>query len=495
MRTAFDESSLSILMVASEAVPFAKTGGLADVTSALSKALGRLGHRVTLVMPKYREIGSTARPSMNVPVALGARQFEIGFIEQNLGEGATVVLVQCDDLYDRDGLYEFNGQDHPDNPTRFAVLCRAALEYSLTRRMRPDIVHAHDWQTGLVPVYARTRYADHPLLSGVPTVFTIHNLAYQGVFPEAVLASLDVSPDLFTVDGLEFWGQASFLKAGINLSDLVTTVSETYAREVLTKEFGYGFEGVVGARRDRLRGILNGIDTDVWDPRRDALLPETFSSVDLSGKRASKRRLLARFGLPRTDADLARPVVGIISRLVHQKGFDLVAEVIDELPELGATFVVLGTGERQYEEMWRSAARKHPARIGVQIDYDETLAHLIEAGSDMFLMPSRYEPCGLNQMYSMRYGTVPIVRATGGLDDAVTHYDAADGSGTGFKFPEFSSAAMLAMLRRAVAVFGDRPRWRALQVRGMMRDFSWTASAHTYVREYRALVARRANQR
>ena len=488
-----DESSLSILMVASEAVPFAKTGGLADVTSALTKALGRLGHSVTLVIPKYREVGATAPPSLNVSVALGARLFEVGFTEQRLGDGATVVFVQCDDLYDRDGLYESEGQDHLDNPTRFAVLCRAALEYSLARGVRPDIVHAHDWQTGLVPVYARTHYAGHPLLSGVPIVFTIHNLAYQGVFPESVLASLDIGPDLFTVDGLEFWGQASFLKAGINLSDLVTTVSEAYAREILTTEFGYGFEGVVDSRRDRLRGILNGIDTDTWDPERDPVLPETFSSADLSGKRSAKLRLLDRFRLPRSDDDLDRPVVGLISRLVYQKGFDLIAEVIDELPTLGAAFVVLGTGEPQYEAMWQAAARKHPARIGVQIGYDETLAHLIEAGADMFLMPSRYEPCGLNQMYSMRYGTVPIVRATGGLDDAVTHYDAADESGTGFKFPEFSSAAMLSMLRTAVVVFGDRPRWRALQLRGMMRDFSWTASAQEYVREYRALVARRAN--
>ena len=243
-----DESSLSILMVASEAVPFAKTGGLADVTSALTKALGRLGHSVTLVIPKYREVGSTAPPSLMVSVALGSRLFEVGFTEQRLGDGATVVFVQCDDLYDRDGLYESGGQDHPDNPTRFAVLCRAALEYSLARGVRPDIVHAHDWQTGLVPVYARTHYAGHPLLSGVPIVFTIHNLAYQGLFPESVLASLDISPDLFTVDGLEFWGQASLLKAGINISDLVTTVSEAYAREILTTEFGYGFDGVVESR-------------------------------------------------------------------------------------------------------------------------------------------------------------------------------------------------------------------------------------------------------
>jgi len=414
-----DESSLCILMVGSEAVPFAKTGGLADVTSALSKALGRLGHRVTLVMPKYREVGSTDAPSIRASIVLGGRSFKIGFVEQRLGAGATVVFVHCDELYDRDGLYAIGGQAHPDNATRFGVLACAALEYSLARGMRPDVIHAHDWQTGLVPVYARTRYGDRPLLSGVPTIFTIHNLAYQGVFPESARVALDLDSTLFSVAGLEFWGQVSFLKAGINFCDLVTTVSKAYARDILTAELGYGFEGIIAARRDRLRGILNGIDTDVWDPERDPLIPETFSSSDLAGKRASKRRLLEVFRLPASNVDLSRPLVGMISRLVYQKGFDLVSEAIDELPKLGASFVVLGTGERQYEEMWRNAARRHPSAIGVRIGYDETLAHLIEAGADMFLMPSRYEPCGLNQMYSMRYGTVPIVRATGGLDDAV----------------------------------------------------------------------------
>lgn len=488
-----DQSPLHILMVASEAVPFAKTGGLADVTSALSKALGRLGHRVTLVMPKYREVGVTGEPSLWITITLGGRPFEIGFVEQPLADGVTVVFVECDELYDRDGLYATSGRDHSDNAIRFGVLATAAVEYCLAREVRPDLIHAHDWQTGLVPVYAGTRYRDHPWLSTIPSMFTIHNLAYQGVFPQSALSSLDLDGRLFTEAGLEYWGQVSLLKAGINFSDLVTTVSEAYAREILTEEMGYGFEGVVGARRDRLRGILNGIDTEVWDPERDPRLPVPYSSGDLSGKRSSKQRLLELFQLPASDADLSRPMVGMISRLVYQKGFDLVAEVIDELPTLGATFVVLGTGERHFEEMWQTAARKHPLVIGVRIGYDETLAHLIEAGSDMFLMPSRYEPCGLNQMYSMRYGTVPIVRATGGLDDAVTQYDAGDGSGTGFKFTEFDSATMLASIRTAMTVFGDVARWKAIQTAGMTRDFSWNASAKTYVTEYRALVAQRSH--
>ena len=352
MSAASDQSPLHILMVASEAVPFAKTGGLADVTSALSKALGRLGHRVTLVMPKYREVRATGNPSRGAAITLGGRRFHIGFVEQPLADGVTMVFVECDELYDRDGLYEASGRDYPDNAIRFGVLATAALEYCLARKIRPDLIHAHDWQAGLVPVYSGTRYRDHPWLSTVPTMFTIHNLAYQGVFPQSALVSLDLDGQDFTVTGFEYWGQVSFLKAGINFSDLVTTVSEAYAREILTEEMGYGFEGVVSARRDHLRGILNGIDTDVRDPEADPRLPAPFSLVDMSGKRVSKQRLLEVFRLPASDADLSRPIVGVISRLVHQKGFDLVAEVIDELPTLGVTFVVLGTGERHFEEMW-----------------------------------------------------------------------------------------------------------------------------------------------
>ena len=484
-------SSLSIVMVASEAVPFAKTGGLADVTSSLAKALGRLGHTVKLLMPKYRGVGSVDARGRQLPLVMAGRQFDIRFVEQPIGRGVGAVFVECDELYDRDGLYALRGRDYPDNAVRFALLARAALEYTSQQELRPDVLHAHDWQGGLVPVYARTHYA--ATLGTIPTMFTIHNVAYQGVFPASVMGPLELDPTLFTVAGLEYWGQVSFLKGGVNFGDVVTTVSEAYAREILTPEMGFGFDGVLQVRRSRLRGILNGVDTDVWNPEHDPLLPVAFSAHDLAGKRVVKRHLLERFGLPSAPADLSRPVVGMISRLVYQKGFDLVAEVLDELPELGATFVVLGTGDAQYEEMWRAAAQRYPTAIGVQIGYDEPLAHLIEAGADIFLMPSRYEPCGLNQMYSMRYGTVPVVRATGGLDDAVVQYDEASGRGSGFKFGEFTAGAMVAALRHAIVLFGDARQWRRIQVEGMTRDFSWTASANAYVREYRALIANQGN--
>ena len=482
-------------MVASEAVPFAKTGGLADVSAALAGALSQMGHQVTLVMPRYRGVPKEARDvEQTCRLTLGDRPFDVGLIERDLGARMRVVFVRCDELYDRDGLYGVHGSDHPDNAVRFGLLARAALEYVVQTGRHFDVVHAHDWQAGLVPLYLRSCYSDDPVLQTIPVLFTIHNIAYQGTFAPSVLPQLDIDRDWFTIDGLEFWGRVSFLKAGINFSDLITTVSEGYAREILTPEFGYGFEGVVAARQEHLRGILNGIDVDVWDPVRDPWLPAPFSSEDLGGKRLAKRHLLERFWGPVVDEDaLDRPIVGMVSRLVHQKGFDLVEEVIDQLPALGASYVVLGTGEARYEEMWRAAAVRHSGTVAVQVGYDERLAHLIEAGADIFLMPSRYEPCGLNQMYSMRYGTVPVVRATGGLDDAVTQYDDPAGRGTGFKFVEFTSRALVATLGTAVTVFADKPRWRSLQLEGMSRDFSWTVSAEAYVKEYRALMAQRSN--
>ena len=337
-------------------------------------------------------------------------------------------------------------------------------------------------------LYARTTFSRHPSLRHVALVFTIHNIAYQGLFPSETVPALDLNPDVFTVDGLEFWGQASFLKAGINFSDLVTTVSEGYARQIVTPEFGYGFEGIVAARGHALRGILNGIDAERWNPETDRFLPAHFSEGALEGKAASKRTLLERYGLDASEDRMRRPVVGMISRLVYQKGFDLLATVIDELPSLGATFVVLGTGEPQYEDMWRTAAARYPDTVGVKVGYDEALAHLVEGGADVFLMPSRYEPCGLNQMYSMRYGTVPVVRATGGLDDVVEQYDERTGHGTGFKFSAYTSSAMLDALRLALRVYGDCERWQSIQQEGMRRDYSWNASASAYVREYAALV-------
>src|SRR5581483_7934898 len=403
-------------------------------------------------------------------ITVGGFAREVAFVQAPLPDGARAILVDCPELYDRPQLYTEDGVDYPDNPRRFAFLVRAALEFAARGATRPSIVHAHDWQAGLAPVYLRSLYANHPRLVGTPTVFTIHNLAYQGLFEPDWLPRLDLGWDEFTVDRLEYWNRISFLKGAINGAQAITTVSPRYADEIQTSEFGFGFDGILQARRADLVGILNGIDTNEWDPAHDRFLPQPYSAADLDGKRAAKIELLRRYGLPTDTAAVSRPLVGMVSRMVDQKGLDLLAALGAELPRLDATFIVLGTGDARYQDFWRSLAAAHPDRVGAQIGFDEGLAHLIEGGADIFLMPSRFEPSGLNQMYSMRYGTVPLVHAVGGLADTVTPK-------TGFVFDDYTPAALLACLTQALATFGDRRKWRALQKAGMGKDFSWDRSA------------------
>jgi len=473
----------SVLMIGSEAVPFAKTGGLADVLGALPPALGRMGWDVTVALPRYR--GVTAGTLIErVPVSVGGFTREVGLFDAPMGDGARALLVECVDLYDRESLYAVGGEEDPDNARRFAVLVRAALEFVARRGPRPSIVHAHDWQAGLAPVYLRTLFGSHPVLGGVPSVFTIHNVAYQGVFEPDWLPRLDLGAEELALDRMEFWGRINLLKGGLNAASVITTVSRRYAEEIQTAEFGSGLDGVLRQRRDRLFGILNGIDTSVWDAAGDPALPVPYSLDRLDGKLTAKRALLARFALPADETAVARPLVGMISRMVDQKGFDLIRDVADDLMRLDATFVVLGTGEPRHQDLWKGLAARHPSRVGAFIGFEETLAHLIEGGADIFLMPSRFEPCGLNQMYSLRYGTVPVVRAVGGLADTVTDYVPGDPRSTGFVFDDYSGAALLAALRRALAVFRDKQAWRALQAAGMRRDNSWDHSAGEYVRIY-----------
>ena len=471
----------SVLIIGSEAVPFAKTGGLADVLGALPPALARLGWDATLVMPRYR--GVTAGTLVGrFPVSVGGYTRDIGFYEAPLGDGARAILIDCPDLYDRAELYGEAGLDYPDSPRRFAMLARAALEWAIRLGAAPSIVHAHDWQAGLAPVYLRRLYASHPLLRGVPAVFTIHNLAYQGVFESDWLPRLDLGWNELSLDRLEFWGRISLLKGGIVDSSVITTVSRTYAREIQTPETGFGFDGILRSRRADLVGILNGIDTRVWDPKADAFLPAPYDAQHLDGKAAAKRAVLARYGLPADAATLARPLVGMISRMVDQKGLDLIEAVSPQLATLDASFVILGTGDPRYQDMWRALQAAHPDRIGVNVGFDESLAHLIEAGADIFMMPSRFEPCGLNQMYSLRYGTIPVVRAVGGLADTVK-----DGV-TGFAFADYLPAAFLVTLQRALATFRAPDRWRALQLEGMRQDNSWDHSAREYVTIYTRVI-------
>jgi starch synthase len=481
-------SGLDIVMVASEAVPFSKSGGLADVTTALSKALGRMGHTVTLITPRYR--GAPAgEPRGSVRAYLAGAWLEASFLEAPLGENATAILVDCPRLYDRAGLYHENGVDYADNPVRFAFLSIAALDWAASKTPAPSVIHTHDWQTSLTPVYARQYFSS----TRFPVLTTIHNLAFQGWFDKRWVEPLGLSWRDFNVEGFEFYDQLCFLKAGVNFSDALTTVSPNYAKEIQTAEYGHGFDGIIRARRHLLTGILNGIDTDAWNPATDTYLPAPFTHDDLHGKALAKRALLDEFRLATDDVAIDRPLIGIVSRLTEQKGMDLIEAIARDLPTLDATFVVVGTGHDRYEQMWRQLSAAHPDRFGAFIGFDERLAHLVEGGADIFLMPSRFEPCGLNQMYSMRYGTVPVVRAVGGLADTVRPYNPRNGQGTGFLFGEYHPAAMVTALRSALEAYRQRRAWRRLQINGMRKDFSWERSAAEYVKVYKGVMASRRN--
>lgn len=473
-------------MVSSEMTPWAKTGGLADVLGGLPAALTRLGHSVTVVLPRYRGVDPGTAPSASREVVIGQVRHTVEFFVRIGDDDVRTVFVSCPALYDRAGLYGAGGQDFADNADRFAILAAAALDFVEDERPAgATIVHAHDWQGGLVPLLLRSQPRRWPRLSRAGLVFTIHNLAYQGRFPKEVVPRFGLDWGVFTMEGAEFWNEFSFLKAGIAYSDYVTTVSPRYATETLTADFGYGFEGALRTLGDRYLGILNGIDASVWNPETDPLIPAHFSATDLAGKRECKRALLNTFNLPQGDDALSRPVVAMVSRLVAQKGLDWIQAASDELMALEATWVVLGSGDRKYEQMWQSLHERHPSRVGVYFGFDEARAHLCEAGADLFLMPSRFEPCGLNQMYSLRYGTVPLVHAVGGLDDTIRTYRPNARHANGFKFTGANADALVATLRQALRLYHNPLQWARLMAEGMSDDHSWDQAAREYVKVYK----------
>jgi starch synthase len=480
--------TLRVLFVASEGLPFSKTGGLADVVEALPKALVAAGHEVAVVLPRYRGTKATAVviPSLTIPV--GGRLRFPAVADGTTISGVRYFFVEDPAYFDREGIYGGSRGDYADNPERYSEFCRAAIEIS--KHVFPaDVFHCHDWQTALVPVLLRTIYGDDPLVKDLPVVFTIHNLGYHGQYGREVLERAGIPAPLFNPNGLEFFGNVNLLKGGLVYSDYLTTVSRRYAQEIQTPEFGYGLDGVVRSRADRLVGILNGVDYSAWNPETDPFITARYSAKDLSGKQACKQELLEIFGLPRQH--IARAVIGIVSRFADQKGFDLIAERAHDLMREDVALVVLGTGERRYEEMFRALAAAYPDRAAVRIAYDNAIAHKVEAGADMFLMPSHYEPCGLNQIYSLKYGTVPIVRATGGLDDTVEVFNLEHGTGTGFKFEEYSGAALMYAIRQALHHFVDERIWKRIQLNGMNKDFSWRAPAAEYAKVYEAARAAR----
>jgi starch synthase len=476
---------VKVAFVASEGVPFSKTGGLADVVGALPKALAALGHEVEVILPRYRVTppGSPVAhaQSLTLPLVPGYRFAAAK--DAGRAHQVQTFLIDCPEYFDREGLYQTKGEDYPDNAFRFAAFSLAALEFLQHGATAPDIIHCHDWQTALVPLYLRNLYRGDRYFDKTSVVFTLHNLGYQGLFPPHILPQISLHAGLFTIDALEYYGMVNLLKGGIIFSDFITTVSRKYAEEIQTPEFGYGLEGVLHSRARHLQGIVNGVDYDEWDPATDKLLAANYTPANLKGKEACKKALLEAMGVH--NPVLHRPVIGIVSRFATQKGFDLIAGVAEQLASLDLYVVALGTGEPPHEELFRTMAAKHPEKFLVRIAYDNALAHQIEAGSDMFLMPSRYEPCGLNQIYSLKYGAVPIVRATGGLDDTIEPFDGK--SGTGFKFYAYSPQVLLDTIHTALDAYNEPEVWHRLVQNGMKKDFSWTTSAKAYAQIYEGL--------
>ncbi len=480
---------LNIFFAVSECMPFAKTGGLADVAGSLSAELVKLGNEVSVVLPYYRTIRKNfpkvEKTRIKFPVPQGEKQLTGSVLRYADKSGVTFYFIRNDRYYGRAGLYGTPDDDYKDNSARFIFFCKAviALIHALDKRV--DILHCHDWQTGLIPALIRYGENTSVALKNIRTIFTIHNLAFQGLFPHDDLEMTGFPEECFSIDGLEFYGKTSLMKSGIVYSDAVTTVSRKYSQEIQTEELGCGLDGVLASRNHRLYGILNGADYDVWSPEKDKFIARKYSIDDLSGKKHCRKDLLNVFGLEIPDGT---PLIGAISRLTNQKGFDLISEDIEKVLNMGAAFVLLGTGEKKYHELFEKIGKRHPNRTGIRIAFDEKLAHKIEAGSDMFLMPSRYEPCGLNQMYSLRYGTIPIVRATGGLDDTIKSYNRRTRKGNGFKFKAYDPSSLLTAVKRAVELFAEREHWRQIMKNAMSDDFSWASSAKKYNGLYTSIL-------
>ena len=481
---------MHIAFVASEGVPFSKTGGLADVVGALPRALAALGHQVSVYLPRYRQtkLADPATVVRSITVPFDDKYRFASVVAGGSQGGVKFYFIDCPKYFDRDALYGTPAGDFPDNAERFALFSRAVLEASKILGV-PQVFHCHDWQSALVPVLLRTVYAEDPAFRDVGTVFTIHNIGYQGLFPPETLPLLMLPWELLAISKMEFFGQVNFLKGALVHADFITTVSKKYSQEIQTTEYGFGLEGVLRGRAATVTGILNGVDYDEWSPQTDKFMVAKYSPQDLNGKLQCKHDLLHAFGIANADAKI--PVIGIVSRFAAQKGFDLISQIMDRLAREEMIMVILGSGDKAYEEMFQRLNKQFPNKIAVKVAFDNAIAHKIEAGADMFLMPSRYEPCGLNQIYSLKYGTVPIVRATGGLDDTIEPWDARTGKGTGFKFSDYTGEALLATIKQALLAYRDPSSWQTLMRNGMGRDFSWGASAREYGKIYeRARQAR-----
>ncbi len=488
---------LNILFLSSEVAPFAKTGGLADVSISLPKGLKELGHEVRIMMPKYKVVNDRKYILRDVirlkdiPITVGDSVKKICVKSAFTPDPVKIQTYFIDyrPYFGREGLYSApkTNKDFPDNDERYILFAKGVLETLKLLFWQPDIIHCNDWQTGLIPFFLKTLYKDDEFFKKTSTVFTIHNVGYQGNFPPESFTKTNVDKSLFHSDGMtEYYGKFSFMKTGIYYSDYITTVSEKYAEEVQqSKEYGFGFEGIFKDRSDVFSGIINGVDYSTWNPETDENISSNYTAADLSGKLENKKVLAKKYNFAFDDAT---PIIGVITRLADQKGLDLLEKIIDDLIKLNAQFVVLGTGDKKYHTLLTKINKKHPNKFGVKLTFDEALAHLIEAGSDMFLMPSRYEPCGLNQLYSLKYGTVPIVRKTGGLADTIEEFNPETGKGNGFVFEKYDDKELLKTIKRAIEIFGNQKIWKKIIKNGMKQDFSWKASAKKYSKIYEKVL-------
>ena len=483
------ENNLSVFFLSSEVYPFAKTGGLADVAGSLPGALSEAGCRVCVMLPLYKRIFSENFPleelfEIDVPVGDEIKKGRVYRSFLDLEKKIPVFLIWQKEYFDRENLYGDEHGDFPDNAERFSFFCRAALSIIPRTAYKPWIIHCNDWQTALVPLYLKEFFSDKEYYKNTGILFTIHNLAYQGIFSKEKLKALGLGEEFFTFTRLEFWGKINLMKAGLLYADLVNTVSPTYSKEIQTPEFGFGLDGVLRRRRDSLYGILNGIDYDVWNPATDKDIVRNYSRDNLEGKRENKRYLQQENGFPVEDI----PVVGFVSRLAEQKGIDLICKAAEEMVNIPVQLVILGKGDYKYQKMLEEIAARYPGKVALHIAFDLKMAKRIYAGSDMFLMPSRYEPCGLGQMISFRFGTVPVVRKTGGLADTVEEFNPLTQKGDGFLFEEYSPEGMLSALKKAFFFYRDKKLWKSLVQSGMSKDFSWRKSAEEYIKIYKIIL-------
>ncbi len=483
---------MRIAVATPECTPWASTGGLAEAVSSLARELALNGHEVSLYLPYYRQVAKK-RPDLPVPVPSLTIPFPTynrfaRVLDGGTNDGVRTYFVDCPEFFDREAIYATASGNYPDNAERFGFFCRAVLEATKLLGV-PEIFHVHDWPTALLPVMLRTVYYFDPLLRNVPVVVTIHNAGFHGWFPPSTVPALLLPAEVYTPERLEQGGEVNLLKGGIVYADAVTTVSPTYAREIQTPEFGNGLEEALGRRNSDFTGILNGANYTEWNPETDPSIAAHFSATDLRGKRECRRDLLHAFGLSGSTGD-GTAVLGMVSRFTTQKGFDFLAEIADQLMERDVALVILGDGEEYYTRLLEQMAQRNPAKVRVKTSFDTVIAHKIEAGADLFLMPSRYEPCGLSQMYALRYGTIPVVRATGGLDDTID--EQPNGAGNGFKFHGYEAKEFLAAIVRALDLFADAPRWQAMMERAMAQRFLWGTAARTYVGVYEKVIRNRS---